>query len=242
MLIFRDVFFFGVVPWYFVESEHNSRKKKHLKFQLKVVKLLPAVFFGTDLCCCLPVNQWHGWRPWVLVTRYSLTIWWQSFTEFQIQTLGKKKGEVLSRTRGLFFFHWLNQEIPPLFPTTVLKFLCYDPYKPSKGFSQKTSWCFLMCDTMRVGITSPEVTKKTNLHAQNPRKYHNQRFGQKYIATGGGFEYFDYFHPENLGKIPILTNLFQMGWFNHQLDSDLPKVSSPPRSVPPEGFFPLEKR
>ena len=24
------------------------------------------------------------------------------------------------------------------------------------------------------------------------------------------------FHP-NLGKIPILTNIFQMGWFNHQL-------------------------
>ena len=25
-----------------------------------------------------------------------------------------------------------------------------------------------------------------------------------------------YFHPY-LGKIPILTNIFQMGWFNHQL-------------------------
>ena len=32
---------------------------------------------------------------------------------------------------------------------------------------------------------------------------------------GGGFKYF-YFHPY-LGKIPILTNIFQMGW-NHQLD------------------------
>ena len=31
----------------------------------------------------------------------------------------------------------------------------------------------------------------------------------------GGFQYF-YFHPY-LGKIPILTNIFQMGWFNHQL-------------------------
>ena len=31
-----------------------------------------------------------------------------------------------------------------------------------------------------------------------------------------------YFQPD-LGKIPILTNIFQMGWFNHQLDilSDL---------------------
>ena len=25
-----------------------------------------------------------------------------------------------------------------------------------------------------------------------------------------------YFHPETWGKIPILTNIFQMGWFNHQ--------------------------
>ena len=26
-----------------------------------------------------------------------------------------------------------------------------------------------------------------------------------------------YVHPY-LGKIPILTNIFQMGWFNHKLD------------------------
>ena len=26
-----------------------------------------------------------------------------------------------------------------------------------------------------------------------------------------------YFSPRTLGKIPILTNIFQMGWFNHQL-------------------------
>ena len=32
---------------------------------------------------------------------------------------------------------------------------------------------------------------------------------------GGGFKYF-FFHPY-LGKIPILTNIFQMGW-NHQLE------------------------
>ena len=32
---------------------------------------------------------------------------------------------------------------------------------------------------------------------------------------GGGFQYV-YFHP-SLGKIPILTSIFQMGWFNHQL-------------------------
>ena len=37
-------------------------------------------------------------------------------------------------------------------------------------------------------------------------------------VLGGGFKYFLFssFHPY-LGKIPILTNIFQMGW-NHQLD------------------------
>ena len=34
------------------------------------------------------------------------------------------------------------------------------------------------------------------------------------VYLGGGFKYF-YFHPY-LGKIPILTNIFQLGW-NHQL-------------------------
>ena len=32
----------------------------------------------------------------------------------------------------------------------------------------------------------------------------------------GGFKYV-YFHPY-LGKIPILTHIFQMSWFNHQPD------------------------
>ena len=34
---------------------------------------------------------------------------------------------------------------------------------------------------------------------------------------GGGFKDFFYFHLY-LGKTPILTNVFQMGWFNHQLE------------------------
>ena len=29
-----------------------------------------------------------------------------------------------------------------------------------------------------------------------------------------------YFHPEILGKIPILTTMFQRGWFNHQLENN----------------------
>ena len=36
------------------------------------------------------------------------------------------------------------------------------------------------------------------------------------VLLGGGLKYFFIFTP-HLGKIPILTNIFQMGWFNHQL-------------------------
>ena len=35
-------------------------------------------------------------------------------------------------------------------------------------------------------------------------------------GLGGGFKYFFNVHPY-FGKIPILANIFQMGWFNHQL-------------------------
>ena len=40
-----------------------------------------------------------------------------------------------------------------------------------------------------------------------------KRFSQDMSHLGGGFKYY-YFHLY-LGKIPILTNIFQMGWFNH---------------------------
>ena len=36
-----------------------------------------------------------------------------------------------------------------------------------------------------------------------------------YCLLGGGFKHLFYFHPY-LGKVPILTNVFQRGW-NHQL-------------------------
>ena len=38
------------------------------------------------------------------------------------------------------------------------------------------------------------------------------------IATVGGFFHFFYFHPY-LAKMFSLTDSFQMGWFNHQLDN-----------------------
>ena len=38
---------------------------------------------------------------------------------------------------------------------------------------------------------------------------------QFHAELGGGFKHFFYFSPF-LGKIPIFTNMFQRGWFNHQ--------------------------
>ena len=45
-------------------------------------------------------------------------------------------------------------------------------------------------------------------------RLYGQETDQK-LQVGGDFKSF-YFHPY-LGKIPILTNIFQMGW-NHHLD------------------------
>ena len=40
---------------------------------------------------------------------------------------------------------------------------------------------------------------------------------QTWVVVSNIFIFF-YFHPY-LGKIPILTHIFQMGWFNHQLET-----------------------
>ena len=44
--------------------------------------------------------------------------------------------------------------------------------------------------------------------------------GVRVNKLGGGLNYF-LFSPRKLGKIPILTHIFQRGWFNHQLDKRL---------------------
>ena len=44
---------------------------------------------------------------------------------------------------------------------------------------------------------------------------------------------FFYFHPEDWGNDPILTNIFQMGWFNHQLDWTYFRFSSVDEMHPP---------
>ena len=61
------------------------------------------------------------------------------------------------------------------------------------------------------------------LRSDSPRKEggFSPEVSWEKVATktqlGGGNSNIFYFHPY-LGKIPILTNIFQMGW-NHQLDN-----------------------
>ena len=52
-----------------------------------------------------------------------------------------------------------------------------------------------------------------------------------------------YFHPY-LGKIPNLTHIFQMGWFNHQLDKDpvFKQPVFPGKSPGPRCLFVAKRR
>ena len=46
-------------------------------------------------------------------------------------------------------------------------------------------------------------------------------WGMTWCKTGWWFQIFlVLFSPQELGKIPIVTNIVQLGWFNHQLDKD----------------------
>ena len=52
------------------------------------------------------------------------------------------------------------------------------------------------------------VLRRSNQHPDAPNVW---------ITRWWQLKYFWNFHP-HLGKITILTDIFQMGWFNHQLD------------------------
>ena len=64
--------------------------------------------------------------------------------------------------------------------------------------SHPKCWSFLVGKTIVVG------------------KKHHLRKHPYILLLGGGFKYVLF--NSYLGKIPILTNVFQRGWFNHQLD------------------------
>ena len=89
----------------------------------------------------------------------------------------------------------------------------------------------LLCVSDSVPIHSTPVCG-IHLHQSSISFFIGYFVGPKEIASaihslGGGFKYF-YFHPY-LGKISILTNIFQMGWFNHQPVQLLGTLPLPPK-------------
>jgi len=72
---------------------------------------------------------------------------------------------------------------------------------------QQINWCFYSTPYFCHG-----PTKATFLDVF---MVNNPGFAVAKTFLGGGSKYFC-FHPY-LGKIPILTNISQRGWFNHQL-------------------------
>ena len=71
-----------------------------------------------------------------------------------------------------------------------------------------------------IGLYTKKVPNNQNMGKMRKRVENlNLRFHTQGPRTGWWFQIFFYFHP-CLGKIPILPNIFQMGW-NHQLEDRL---------------------
>ena len=79
-----------------------------------------------------------------------------------------------------------------------------------------------------------EESNKNHPHYVEVQKSRTKVLGAKLFQSvakilakklGGGFKLF-YFHPY-LGKISILTNIFQMGWFNHQPEKGFATLAVP---------------
>ena len=85
---------------------------------------------------------------------------------------------------------------------------------------------------MVFGILLKPLAARPNFQGRSFRKCTIQMLGgsssalKMYLRTfgwirkigdlGGASKYFFAFHPETWGKIPNLTHVFRMGWFNHQ--------------------------
>ena len=78
-------------------------------------------------------------------------------------------------------------------------------------------WQYLPCLNRPANWTK----NKKQIDAKELPKYQRQTVWMQQttpIKTGWWFQIFFYFHPYWGKRFPILTNIFQMGWFNHQLD------------------------
>ena len=69
-----------------------------------------------------------------------------------------------------------------------------------------------------VGETSCQPCATKESHVLQQYLFQHFWYPNKNCSLGGGFKHF-LFSPRKLGKIPILTNIFQRGW-NHQLVVD----------------------
>jgi len=101
---------------------------------------------------------------------------------------------VFVATASTDFIHALSQTIRPL---------------PSMHVSPYRQLCDVGCSFVRLPchdamIGSSYTVWSVFLCSNNT---------ENILKLGGGFPFLFHLH---LGKIPILTNTFQMGWFNHQ--------------------------
>ena len=101
---------------------------------------------------------------------------------------------VFVATASTDFIHALSQTIRPL---------------PSMHVSPYRQLCDFICSFVRLPchdamIGSSYTVWSVFLCSNNT---------ENILKLGGGFPFLFHLH---LGKIPILTNTFQMGWFNHQ--------------------------
>ena len=95
--------------------------------------------------------------------------------------------------------------IPGFGPMKSIKCIKFMVPLPIRQLPKKRD-SFVTRNTPVIGVSSEKVEVQMRLTTYNHKVW--------YIDRLGGFKYF-FFHPY-LGKIPILTNIFQRGW-NHQL-------------------------
>ena len=95
--------------------------------------------------------------------------------------------------------HWVIREVPEtnINPISIKNWMGPNPNGPRSG----------SCDRAFLGLIPPEKLPTRPV-------------------VGGGFgkDFFSIFYPEKLGKwlIQFDEHIFQMGWFNHQLDYSFP--------------------
>ena len=115
-------------------------------------------------------------------------------------------------------FSWM---IPNLY---IQKWLEITKHPWKKLVLRVPGTCYSLNNCLRFTCAGKTILRPKGLRKKNSLRPHRwawwwhgafERFSQRTITClGGGFKYV-LFSSRKLGKIPILTNIFQMGW-NHQ--------------------------